>query len=98
MQFLVEAYGTPVGRSGPDVAASSPGIQWQQDPIELIHYVGAMEIPDDETTFHLFEAPDFATLKRALDRGGVAYSRVVEARSTLGMETPAADRRADPPG
>jgi hypothetical protein len=44
-------------------------------------YVRSIFVPDDETCFHVFEAPSVAVVRDALERAELSAQRVVEAVS-----------------
>lgn len=44
-----------------------------------VRYVRTTFLPEDETVFHLFEAPSLEALRRAGRRAALPYQRIVEA-------------------
>lgn len=46
---------------------------------DATRYLGSIFLPGEETCFHRYESSDSESLRRALDRGGVRYERVIEA-------------------
>lgn len=91
MSYLVETYGSG-GTAEPAAAAAAIG----QVVVDLrregsaIDFLGAMEIPRDETTFYLFEATSMHIVEEAIRRAGLVAERVVEAvASELSSRWPA---------
>ena len=44
-----------------------------------VHYVRTTFVPDDETCFHIFDAPSLAVLGEAARRAELGHLRIVEA-------------------
>jgi Protein of unknown function (DUF4242) len=73
--YLVEAYTAE--------AAVADGRARARRAAELgagVRYVRTTFLPDDETTFHVFEAPSANAVRRAARLAALQYQRVLEAR------------------
>ena len=51
---------------------------------EDVHYVRTTFVPDDETCFHMFDAPSSAVLGAAARRAALGHLRIVEAIEITG--------------
>jgi hypothetical protein len=79
--YLVESY---VPRSdGEDVREAARRARGAAEHVARegtpIRYVRTTFLPDDETCFHLFEAPSAETVQEVVQRAGLGGSRIVTA-------------------
>ncbi len=79
MQFLIEQYSTPATELDPVLRLSRVA----ETSMTAIRYIGIVHLPDDETTFHLIEAPDIDALQMALRDADIQYDRIVVAVAAL---------------
>ena len=74
--FLVEVY-TPA-------AAALAEIQALSEAGSPARYVRSIVVPEDESCFHLFEAPSAEVVLEVSRRAGITPQRIVEAVETSG--------------
>jgi hypothetical protein len=80
-QFLVEMYVPtldPRARLQMTGAARAAAAAVTRDGIAVRH-VRAIYVPEDETCFHLFEAPSAEVVERVVAAAGIACTRISEA-------------------
>jgi hypothetical protein len=80
-QYLVEAYTSK--RGGDDLGslvarARKAAAAMRRDGID-VHYLRPILVPEDETCFHLFEAPSAEVVAEISKRAELAYDRIAEA-------------------
>lgn len=78
MQFLVEAY-EESSRIGSAAMRAAVGAEAER---RGMRYVGTVRIPEDETAFHVFDAPDRRALIDLLSDARIGYNRVTAALAT----------------
>jgi hypothetical protein len=66
--YLVERY-LPAGAADVELHMRSPAVR----------FVSTTFVPEDETCFHIVEAPSREAVREALRRAAIAYERIVEA-------------------
>jgi hypothetical protein len=72
--YLVETY-APLGRADEVEAALARLANGR----EAVRHLRATFVPEDETCFHLVEAPSLEAVREALQRAAIPYERIVEA-------------------
>lgn len=84
-QFLVESYAS---RSEPDAIRRGNAAHARLAAQTLsregidVHYLRAVFVPEEETSFYLYEASDAAAVREAARRAGLRVQSVVEAISS----------------
>lgn len=72
--YLVERY--VASSRGADVEAAIAGIAASGG---RVRHLRATFVPEDETCFHMIEAPSLEVVREALKRAAITYERIVEA-------------------
>jgi hypothetical protein len=96
--YLVEVYG--VRGADPDAvdAAVRTAVEALRAAGADVSYGGRVDIPDDETTFHLFRAAARDVVDDIVRRAGLAPERVVEAQASHWPAPPVASDTHHGPG
>ena len=72
--YLVERYLPATGAANIDAAVA--GINASDG---RVRHLRATFVPEDETCFHVVEAPSLEAVREALKRAAITYERIVEA-------------------
>lgn len=84
--FLLELYLSRAGSPDQAVAAARRLEEASVTGCSEIRYVRTLLVAEDETCFHVFEAPSRDVLLEAARRGGLADARLTEAVESRGHE------------
>jgi hypothetical protein len=87
--YLVEAYVAKldeVRRRDLAAAARAAAEAMTREGVP-VRYLGSIFVPEDETCFHLLEAPSTEVLRQASGRGAFAFERIVEVIESRGAPT-----------
>lgn len=88
MHFLVEAY-VAWSDDAPEIAARA-----HRAAAELsregtaVRFIRSLYVPEDETCFHIFEAPSAEAVGRVTKRASIGYVRIIEALAFPAERTP----------
>ena len=84
--YLLEAYATKLDELRiRDLTAGARAAAQAMTRIGApVRYVGSIFVPEDETCFHLLEAPSADVIRRAGGRASFAFERIVEVIESRG--------------
>ena len=86
-RYLLELYLSRAGSIDHAVAAARRLEDASVNEPSKVRYVRTLLVAEDETCFHVFEAPSRDVLREAARRGGLASARLTEAVESGGEET-----------
>jgi hypothetical protein len=80
-QFLAEVYAPALNRRARSrmIAAARAAAAAETHERAAVRHVRAIYVPEDETCFHLFEAPSADVVERVVTAAGLACMRISEA-------------------
>lgn len=96
--YLVEAYATKLDdlRIRGLAAGARAAARAMTRNGAPVSYLGSIFVPEDETCFHLLEAPSPEVIRQARGHGSFAFERIVEAIELRGVNQASPKERKEP--
>jgi Nickel responsive protein SCO4226-like len=91
VEFMVELY-APASTLGSDARAAEDAARSLRDEGLAVWYLRSIVIPDDETCFHVFEAPSLEAVREVARRATVRFERIVPVIEVQPLRSPIGSR------